>query len=208
VRKVSSKSPVPNYRLLYEEIYFYMILGITGTDGSGKGTVVDYLVLHKGFTHYSARQIWIDILNERGIEVTRPNLRLTGNEMRATHGDDFLITYYLKKITEDGTENAIIESIRALKEAETLKANGGILIAVDADPKIRYERVQARRSESDKVTFEQFVAHEAMELNDPDPHGMQKRKVMEMADYTIFNNGSLAELEKQIEDVFSKIINK
>ena len=35
-----------------------MIIGITGTDGSGKGTVVDYLVEQKGFKHYSARAIF------------------------------------------------------------------------------------------------------------------------------------------------------
>ncbi len=183
-----------------------ILIGITGTDGSGKGTVVDYLVGHKGFVHYSARQIWIDILTERGEEIHRPNMRLIANEMRATHGDDFLITYYLKKIAADSTENAIIESIRALKEAETLKANGGILIAVDADQKIRYERVQARRSESDKVTFEQFVAHEAMELNDPDPHGMQKQRVIEMADYVILNNNSVDDFYTAIEEVYLKLV--
>jgi dephospho-CoA kinase len=32
-----------------------MIIGITGTDGAGKGAVVDYLVAQKGFTHYSGR---------------------------------------------------------------------------------------------------------------------------------------------------------
>lgn len=183
-----------------------MLIGITGTDGSGKGTVVDYLVHHKGFTHCSARAIWIDEMEKRGQEPTRANMRLIANELRGKHGNDFLITYYLEKIQREGIKNAGIESIRALDEARTLKAHGGILIAVDADPKIRYERVQGRRSETDKVSYEQFLEHEELETNDPDPHGMQKRKVMEIADYTILNNGSLAELEKQIEDVFSKII--
>ena len=182
-----------------------MLLGITGTDGSGKGTVVDYLVSEKGFTHYSARAIWIDLLNERNLETSRANMRLIANEMREKHGDDFLITYYLKKIKEERTENAIIESIRAFSEAVTLKSNGGILIAVDADQKLRYERVQERRSESDRVSFEEFVAHEAVELNDPDPHGMQKQKVIDMADYVIFNNGTFEEFHAQIEAVYQKI---
>ncbi len=185
-----------------------MLIGITGTDGAGKGSVVDYLVREKGFVHCSARAIFVDELEKRGEEPTRANMRLIANELRATHGNDFLITYYLEKIEHEGIKNAGIESIRALDEAKTLKAHGGLLLAVDADPKIRYERVQARRSETDKVSYEQFLAHEELETNDPDPHGMQKRKVMDIADYTIFNNGSLPELEGQIEDVFSKIINK
>ena len=31
------------------------IIGITGTIGAGKGTIVDYLVLQKGYEHYSVR---------------------------------------------------------------------------------------------------------------------------------------------------------
>lgn len=182
-----------------------MLLGITGTDGAGKGTLVDYLVTHKGFTHYSARAIWIDELSKRGEEPTRANMRLIANEMREKYGNDFLVTYYLKKIKEEGAENVIIESIRAVSEAETLKANGGILIAVDADQKVRYARVQGRRSETDKVSFEQFMAHEDLEANDPNPHGMQKQKVIAMADAIIVNNGTTPEFFVQIEDVFNTL---
>jgi len=182
-----------------------MLIGITGTDGSGKGTVVDYLVTQKGFTHYSAREIWIEELTLREMEPTRANMRLIANEMREKFGNDFLVTYYLKKIKEERPENAIIESIRAVSEAETLKANGGILIAVDADQKVRYERVQVRRSETDKVSFEQFVAHEDLETNDPNPHGMQKQKVIAMADYCIFNDGTLDELHTKIENILLRV---
>ena len=176
-----------------------MLIGITGTDGSGKGTVVDYLVAHKGFVHYSARAIWLEIFKERDIEPSRANMRLVANEMREKYGNDFVVSHYLHVIKEAGTQNAVIESIRAIAEAETLKNNGGILIAVDADQEIRYARVQERRSESDKVSFEQFKAHEELETNDPNPHGMQKQKVIAMADYTILNNGTLEDFHAEIE---------
>ncbi len=182
-----------------------MLIGITGTDGSGKGTVVDYLVREKEFVHYSARAIWIEEINQRGMEMSRANMRVVANEMRAMYGNDFLITHYLKKINQENEKKVIIESIRAVDEAMTLKAHGGILLAIDADQTLRYRRVQARRSESDRVTYEQFVTHEALESNDPDPHGMQKSRVIEMADFTIYNNGSLPELYEAIESVFKKV---
>lgn len=182
-----------------------MILGITGTDGAGKGTVVDYLVEEKEFVHYAARQLWIDEINRRGLEVKRENMRIVANNLRRTNGNDFLVTAYLARIKEEGVENAIIESIRATAEAKTLKSRGGVLLAVDADQKLRYERIVGRASESDRVTLAQFVAQEELEMNDPDPNGMQKAAVMAMADYTITNNGTLDELHTQIEKTLSKI---
>ena len=184
-----------------------LLLGITGTDGAGKGTVVEYLVAHAGFVHYSARAIFQEVLRTRGEEATRANLRLVANELRAAQGDDFLITYYLKKTEEEKPERVIIESIRAVAEAQTLKKNGGILLAVDADQYIRYERVQKRRSSSDQVSFAEFKMHEELETNDPDPHGMQKRKVMAMAEYVLINNADIATFQKEIKIMIQKILN-
>lgn len=184
---------------------FGMLIGITGTDGAGKGAVVDYLVQEKGFVHYSARAIWEEEFVKRGMDSNRANMRLVANELRGIHGNDFLITYYLKKKADDGAGNAVIESIRTTAEADTLKENGGVLLAADAERTLRYERITARGSSSDNISLAEFIAHEELEMNDPDPNGMQKAKVMEMADYTIVNEGTLEALGEQIEEVLQKI---
>ena len=181
-----------------------MIIGITGTDGGGKGTVVDYLVTKKLFDHYSASGFIAKEVTRQGLVITRNQLRLTGNELRGKHGDDVLVALALKEIHAHDKKNVIIESIRATAEADTLKQHGGILLAVDADPHLRYERVQMRRSEKDQVTFEEFLAHEELERNDPDPHGMQKAAVLEMSDFVIKNDGTLEELHAQIEDFLTR----
>jgi dephospho-CoA kinase len=183
-----------------------ILIGITGTDGAGKGTVVRYLVEQKGFVHYSARTLLIEKLNERSEELTRANMRLIANEFRAECGNDYLVTHYLARREVEKPERCIIESIRTTAEAETLHANGGVLIAVDADLTVRYERVQARRSETDRVTFEQFTAHEELEANDPDPHGMQKPRVIAMADHVILNNGTIEDLEKDVEHLCKTLL--
>ena len=181
-----------------------MIIGITGTDGAGKGTVVEYLVQKKGFIHCSARQLWIDEINKRGLEVNRANMRIVANDLRATHGDDFLVAEYERRTGFDPSKNYVVESIRALAEAETLKKFGGELWAVDADQHARYERIQSRASESDKVSFDEFIEHEALEMNDPDPHGMQKAKVMAMADVLLTNSGTQEELFAQVEEALKQ----
>lgn len=182
-----------------------IIVGITGTDGGGKGTVVDYLVEQKGFVHYSARALWVEEIERRGLPVTRANMRLMANDLRKQFGRDYLIAECICQAREKNDTNIVIESLRAIAEADRLHAEGGILLAVDADQHLRYERIQERASESDAVTFEEFVEHEALEMNDHDPNGMQKAKVMAMADHTIMNNGTLEELHTQIEEVLKKI---
>jgi dephospho-CoA kinase len=183
-----------------------MLIGITGTDGAGKGAVVAYLVKKKGFKHYSARAIWEEEFVKRGMENNRANMRNVANELRSIHGNDFLVTHYLKKMDQSGDTNVIIESIRAIAEADTLKAEGGILLAVDADQKARYKRISGRKSSSDKVTLEEFLAHEKLEMNDPNPNGMQKAEVMASSDYTIMNNGTMPELGREVEK-FLEFIN-
>lgn len=168
-----------------------MIIGITGTDGAGKGSVVEYLVDTKGFVHYSSRELLAAEIQKEGQLVTREALRLMGNRLRKEKGLDAVVRIALDKMAAEGTKDVIIESIRATAEADLLKANNGILLAVDADQRLRYERISSRASESDTVTFEEFIAHEAIEMNDPDPTGMQKAAVMAAADYTIYNNGTL-----------------
>lgn len=183
-----------------------MIIGITGTDGGGKGTVVEYLVEKKGFIHCSARALWIDEINRQKLEVNRANMRIVANELRAAHGDDFLIAEYKRRTGFVPEKNYVVESLRAMAEVVSLKNEGGVLWAVDADPHIRYERIQSRASESDKISFEEFIKHEALEMNDPDPHGMQKAKVMSMADAVFQNNGTPEELYNQVEAALKKVV--
>ncbi|HEX3095769.1 MAG TPA: AAA family ATPase, partial [Patescibacteria group bacterium] len=47
-----------------------IIIGITGTAGSGKGTVVEYLVSKYGFKHYSARGFITEELVRRNLPET------------------------------------------------------------------------------------------------------------------------------------------
>lgn len=42
-----------------------LVIGITGTLGAGKGTIVDYLVDSKGFAHYSVRAYLIEEIKKR-----------------------------------------------------------------------------------------------------------------------------------------------
>lgn len=176
-----------------------MIIGITGTDGAGKGTVVDYLVANHGYTHYSSRDFILEEINRLNLPTDRSQLRITANNLREQFGNEVVVRKAFEKATQENKIKVVIESLRTLAEVEYLKVNGGILLAVDAEPEVRYARVQGRRSETDQVTYEQFLALEELENNDPNPHGMQKAKVMAAADYTIKNSTDKKDLALEVE---------
>lgn len=179
-----------------------MIIGITGTIGAGKGTVVEYLQ-QKGFAHYSVRDFLIEEAAKRGLPVSRDSLRELGNEIRAAHRPSHIVEelFHRAKIAAD---DAVIESVRSIGEAEFLKSKGALLLAIDADRRLRFERVQSRASATDDVDFDTFVAHEEQELASTDPSGQNLIGVMRMADYRIENDGTLEELHRKVDECIAQ----
>lgn len=141
-----------------------IIIGITGTLGAGKGTIVEYLINNKGFKHYSVRQFLIEEIEKKGLPVNRDTMTEVANNLRANHSPSYIIEKLYEKALAKGN-NAIIESIRTPGEVEFLKKQGEFyLIAVDANPRIRYDRITIRASETDNITFDTFLANEKREF--------------------------------------------
>ena len=66
-----------------------LIIGITGTIGAGKGTVVKYLQ-QKGFQHYSSRKFITQEIKRRGMPVNRDSMAVVANDLRATHSPSYI----------------------------------------------------------------------------------------------------------------------
>jgi len=176
-----------------------MIIGITGTLGAGKGTIVDYLVNKKGFAHFSVRQYLVNIMKQKGLDINRDNMVVTANELRAKHSPSFIIEE-LYKMARQQDKNAVIESIRTPGEIDFLKKQGNFLLAVDADPKVRYERIKLRKSDTDHIDFETFLENEQREMNATDPNHQNLHACIERADIKLTNNSSREELYRQLEE--------
>jgi dephospho-CoA kinase len=182
-----------------------MILGVTGTNGAGKGVVVDYLKT-KGFVHFSVRDALTALLTAEGKSVDRSALRERANALRAEHGAGCFVERFLEEIQRSGIENAVIESVRTTGEATSLKKQGVKLIAVDADRRIRYERIIGRGSATDKVDFDAFVQEEEREWHGAlGAHDMNLLEVLKMADYTIKNEGTLEELHSAVDNILKNL---
>jgi len=176
-----------------------IIIGITGTLGSGKGTVVEYLV-SKGFKHYSARAFIEEEVRRRGLPATRDSTASVGNDLRVSHGAQYIAVELYKRAREEGA-NAVIESLRAPAEVEYLRAEGQgdfLLWAADAPPEKRYQWIRGRGSHTDNVTFEKFLADEAREMHSDDPTKQNIAACIKMADTVFINDGSKEDLWRKV----------
>ena len=180
------------------------IIGITGTLGAGKGTIVDYLTTHHGFKHFSVRGYLINLIRSQGKEVNRDSLTHTANELRAQNSPSFIAEELYKEALLCGT-NCIIESIRTVGEVNALKAKGNFnLFSVDTDRKIRYDRIVKRASETDQISFETFSENEERELTSTDPNKQNLSACMKLADFHFTNNGTFEELYAQVNHAIEK----
>lgn len=178
-----------------------MIVGITGTLGAGKGTVVEYLKT-KGFKHFSVRDFLIEEIQRRGLPVNRDTMTAVANDLRAKHGSGYISQQLVGRALSDGS-NIVIESVRSIGEGEYLKSHGARLWAVDADRKLRYERAVLRGSETDKVSYEKFIEDEEREFANTDPSKQNLSGVIRMADTVFQNNGTKEELFAQVEEALN-----
>jgi dephospho-CoA kinase len=181
-----------------------MILGLAGSFGAGKGTVVDYLVDSKGFKHYSASGYITEEIVRRGLPVDRDSMIEVSNDLRAMHGPASIIDALYERAQKEGGD-AIIESLRAVAEVRRIKELGGTVIGVDAEPRLRYDRAFARGSEKDNVPYEKWLEQEQAESNADDPTKQYIFGALKEADYLVMNNGSLKELFEQVDEVLEKL---
>jgi len=96
-----------------------MIVGITGTLGAGKGTIVEYLKT-KDFTHYSVRSFIVEEIKKRGLPINRDTMVLIGNKLREANYPSYIIEEIYKKAKLENS-NTVIESLRTIGEVEALR---------------------------------------------------------------------------------------
>jgi dephospho-CoA kinase len=179
-----------------------MIIGIAGTLGAGKGTVVEYLKT-KGFVHYSASGYLRQVIESEGEVPNRESYSALATKIR--NADEAGLSKILYHQAEkNGDKKVIIEALHDVGEAQYILEVGGLLLGVDVDPKIRYARQQVRGSEKDAVTFDEFLVQIAREEEGGGKHNI--REAINLADHTIMNDGTIEELHSKVETWLQTLI--
>ena len=192
---------VENLKVALKKSRSIRIIGITGTLGAGKGTVVEYLKEKYGFVHFSVRDFLKEEVLRRGMELNRDSLTQVANELRAAHSPSYVTDCLYERAVQQ-THDAVIESIRTPGEIDSLQAKSSFrLWAVDADPEIRYQRAVLRNSETDHVTYETFLANEKREMTSTDPNKQNLSVCIARADVVLQNNDDRETLYREVDRI-------
>ena len=187
------------------------IIGLSGTNGSGKDTVGHILADQYNYLFISVTDLLRDEARSRGQEPAREVLRTISAEWRRESGSlgvliDKAVEQY-KEVENEYPGGLVVASLRNPGEADRVHELSGTVIWVDADPQVRYDRITANavarnRAEEDNKTFEQFQAEEAVEMTSSgDSATLNMSAVKEKSDIILMNH------EKNISD-FTDLIER
>ncbi len=185
------------------------IIGLAGTNGSGKDTVGHILADKHGYLFVSVTDILRAEALRRKIDPNREDLRQISAEWRRESGLGVLVDKAVAEyeINKDNHSGLIMASLRNPGEADRIHELGGTMVWVDANPHVRYDRIQANaatrdRSAEDTKTFEQFQADEAAEMQQyGDEATLNMSAVKTRCDTFLDNTGDVKVLDQEIQKI-------
>lgn len=182
-----------------------IVIGVAGTNGAGKDTVAELLARDFGFVNASATTMLGDELTRRGQSHERKNKAALSAEWRREHGMGVIVDKAVEmfKSASGKPVGVVVGSLRHPGEADRVHELGGTMLWVDADPKVRYERVKSnnRGRVEDNKTYEEFLAEQKQEMTPVGDHAtLDIASVKERCDVFVMNNSNdFAVFESEIK---------
>ncbi|MBW3568811.1 AAA family ATPase [Candidatus Parcubacteria bacterium] len=179
------------------------IIGLSGTNGSGKDTVAEFLKDEHGFYIASATDMLEAELKKLDRPTDRTHKRELGNQWRRDQGLGVIVQRAVEEAKKAGFDKVVVGSLRNSGEADLVHALGGKVIWVDADPLVRYQRVISgkRGRIEDSKSYEEFLSDEEAEMNEQgDAATLSMAEVKAKSDIFIENNyEDIAKLKTELK---------
>jgi len=187
-----------------------IVIGLTGTIGSGKNIVAEILKSRFDSWYVSLSSVIRAEIEKKRRVLSRTSLQDHGDELRKKYGGHILAKLAVEYLQRN-KKVIIIDGIRNPGEIEWLKnrfGNDFILIAIDAPREMRYERTIKRNRENDPKSWEEFLEADERDLGTNQPeHGQHTRACLDKADFFIDNSGTEEELRKKVNEIIENIKN-
>lgn len=180
-----------------------IIIGLVGQMASGKEITKKYIAGKYNTKDCKFSTSLRDVVHRLEIPESRENLQKLSTLLRANFGEDTLAKVIAADASKLDSEIVVIDGVRRMADIKYLKELPNFhLIKIEVSEKIRYERMVLRNEnagDKDK-TFEQFMKDQSAEPE------MEIPVVMDFADLSIDNNGSVDDLHTQIDNIISGLL--
>ena len=177
------------------------LVSIVGMAGAGKSEVAR-LFQENGFTKIRFGDITDDEVRKRGLELNEENERYIRELLRQEHGMAAYAKVNLPAIDSAlKYSDVVIDGLYSWEEYTFLKSYYGenlYLVAVWASPGTRYARLTDRPER--RLTLEEAASRDKAEIENTNKGGP-----IAMADFTIINESSLADLRREATKVISRL---
>jgi dephospho-CoA kinase len=177
------------------------VVAIVGMAGAGKSEVARVFEGH-GFKKVRFGDITDEELKNRGLETNEENERYIRQQLRKEHGMAAYAKLNLPRINSSlKSSDVVVDGLYSWEEYILLKERYGeklSVLAVWASPATRHGRL-AHRAER-PLTLDEAANRDKSEIENSNKGGP-----IAMADFTILNEASLEELEKETERALSAL---
>jgi dephospho-CoA kinase len=177
------------------------VISIVGMAGSGKSEVARVFE-GSGFKKIRFGDITDKEIRKRGLELNEENERNVRQKLRKELGMAAYAKLNLLKIDVLlKSSDVVVDGLYSWEEYTLLKSRYGDdfrVVAVWASPKVRYGRLSKRKVRS--LTVEEAMSRDIAELESTNKGGP-----IAMADFTIVNESSLEDLERETKKVISAL---
>lgn len=176
-----------------------MIIALAGLPGAGKTTAARIL---KGYGFHTLRfgDVTEIELKKAGLEINEKNERFMREKLRKDHGMGAYAVLNIERIRnylQNG--KVVIDGMRSWEEFVILNKEFGSklkLVAIDTSAEVRHERLGVRSERG--LTKKEAESRDKAEIEN-----LGVDEPVKKAPTTINNNGSMAELKKQIKILVS-----
>ena len=184
-----------------EDFRYMIVICVTGLRGAGKSLVAE---VGREFNIPSVEMsaAVIEMMKREGKEDM--DIRDFAKEMRRKKGNTVFANVVVDIIKREypDAKAVIVSGVRGMYEVETFKRELGrpVIIAITADADKRFERVMKRNRNNDPKTWDAFIKADAKDK------GFGVEEVIDAADYTVENNGTVDDAKERIRHILEKIL--
>lgn len=177
-------------------------LALVGMPGAGKSVCAEHLA-RRGYFTLRFGGLVVDEVRRRGWVVNAQNERIAREELRQRHGMAAMARLSLPALQAAlvTRQSIIIDGLYSFSEYKLLEAELGaplLLLAIAAARQLRYGRLAQR-------AIRPLTAAEAHERDCLEIETLEKGGPIAIADHTLLNEGSPAQLLRQLDGLLDKL---